>query len=386
MHSKIKCFIGILIIFLLLFTWINIQDQKNIAPNIHEASAQVIEVDNSEIMVSNVSAIGYQALVVKVLSGTLKGEEIEVDNSLNGQVEYDQVYRKGDMITVAIRANNDGSYDARAMDYYRQGWLLVIFIVFVTCIILYAGVIGFKAILSFGLSFLILWKFLLTGLLAGKDPILLTGITIIILSAIIIFLVSGFNKRGMAAFLATTGGLMVTLIITHFFGYEMNLNGLTQPYAQTLLISGYGHLNLKEIFYSAIILGASGAAMDIAVDISASMHEIKEKKPEIELKELIKSGFTVGQQVIGTMATTLLLAYSGSYLTLLMLFIAKNTTTTRMLNLKVVSSEIMRTLIGSTGLVIVAPLTALIAGFLLTYDFSLKGILEKSKTVLSSRF
>jgi uncharacterized membrane protein len=152
------------------------------------------------------------------------------------------------------------------------------------------------------------------------------------------------------------------------------------------MISGYHYLNLQEIFYAAIILGASGAAMDIAVDISASMYEIKSKKPEINIKELIESGFNVGRQVIGTMATTLLLAYSGSYLTLLMLFIARETSVTRMLNLKVVSAEIMRTLIGSIGLVIVAPTTALIAGVLFSYEFNLKEIIQKSKVAITSLF
>jgi uncharacterized membrane protein len=125
---------------------------------------------------------------------------------------------------------------------------------------------------------------------------------------------------------------------------------------------------MLEVFYAAIIIGASGAAMDIAMDVSASMKEIVEKKPEISEKELIKSGFNVGSAVIGTMTTTLLLAYSGGYLTLLMLFMTKNSSFLRIINLKIVSAEIMRTLIGSIGLVIVAPITALIAGNI--YKFS----------------
>jgi uncharacterized membrane protein len=385
---KSKFFIGLIIIFALgsLYFFVSLGNDSDLPENILESEARVLSVDNSEIMTSNVSAIGYQSLRVEILEGIYKGEEVQADNSLNGQIEYDQVYEKGDKIIIGIKHQDNQIQQVRAIDYYRQSWIGIIFIIFVLALLIYARFIGFKAILSFAFSLLILWKFLLENLLLGKDPILLTSLTIMMLSGIIIFLVSGFNKRGLAAFLATTIGLLMTLVVTHFFGHQLSLSGLTQPYAQTLMISGYHYLNLQEIFYAAIILGASGAAMDIAVDISASMYEIKSKKPEIKIKELIESGFNVGRQVIGTMATTLLLAYSGSYLTLLMLFIARETSVTRMLNLKVVSAEIMRTLIGSIGLVIVAPTTALIAGVLFSYEFNLKEIIQKSKVAITSLF
>jgi uncharacterized membrane protein len=128
---------------------------------------------------------------------------------------------------------------------------------------------------------------------------------------------------------------------------------------------------MKHIFYAAVVIGASGAAMDIAMDVAASMAEIKSKKPNIEMKELIESGFTVGQAVIGTMTTTLLLAYSGGYLTLLMLFMTKNSSLNRILNFKMVSAEILRTLTGSIGLVLVAPITAFLAGWIYCTEFSI---------------
>jgi uncharacterized membrane protein len=108
--------------------------------------------------------------------------------------------------------------------------------------------------------------------------------------------------------------------------------------------------------------------MDIAMDVAASMTEIHNKRPELKFVELMQSGFTVGRDVIGTMTTTLLLAYSGSYLPLLMLFVSKQTAISRILNYKVIAAEILRTITGSIGLVLTAPLTALIAAFLLTKE------------------
>lgn len=104
--------------------------------------------------------------------------------------------------------------------------------------------------------------------------------------------------------------------------------------------------------------------MDISMDVSASMNEVVIKKPEISVIELIKSGFSVGKAVVGTMTTTLLLAYSGGYTMLLMVFIAQGTPLLNILNLQYVSAEILNTIVGSFGLIAVAPLTAIIGGFI----------------------
>ena len=108
--------------------------------------------------------------------------------------------------------------------------------------------------------------------------------------------------------------------------------------------------------------------MDIAMDISASMKEVLDKKPDISRRELFFSGIKVGRAVIGTMTTTLLLAYSGGYTGLLMVFMAQGTPALNILNLNYVSAEILHTLVGSFGLVTVAPLTAFVGSFILLYD------------------
>lgn len=331
-----------------------------------EVKAFVTGVDNSEIMTNGVSSIGFQSVDIELMAGHLKGMKLTAVNQLNGQVDYDQIYRMGDKIIVALQLEADEVLQARTVDLYRQAWLAWLALIFVLILLLYARVIGLKALISFVVSLLVIWEVLIKGLLAGKPPLLLTAITVVLLSGSIIFLVTGFSRRGFAAFMGTLVGLFVTLVLTIFFGLKMGLFGLTQPYVQTLFISGFHNLDYREIFYAAIILGASGAAMDIAVDISASIHEIKVQNPDITSKALIASGFNVGRQVIGTMATTLLLAYSGSYLTLLMMFVAKDASLVRVLNLKIVSGEIMRTVIGSIGLVLVAPSTAVFAGVLET--------------------
>lgn len=138
------------------------------------------------------------------------------------------------------------------------------------------------------------------------------------------------------------------------------------PNSESLLYSGYQNLNLTKIFMASIFIGSSGAVMDLAVDITSSVNEVIDKRPGLTWIEACKSGMNVGKAAMGTMTTTPLLAYSGGYIALLMVFMAQGTPIYNILNYKYVSAEIIETIIGSFGLVTVAPFTALTSGFLLT--------------------
>ena len=138
------------------------------------------------------------------------------------------------------------------------------------------------------------------------------------------------------------------------------------PNSESLLYSGYQDLNLTRIFMASIFIGSSGAVMDLSVDITSAVKEVVDKKPDMGWREAARSGMNVGRAAMGTMTTTLLLAYSGGYVALLMVFMAQGTPVWNILNYKYVASEIIDTIVGSFGLVTVAPFTAVTSGYLLT--------------------
>ena len=331
-----------------------------------EIRARVLKVDNSDVIASNISSFGHQMLEVELLDTPYKGQTVEATNLLIGKMDMDTFYREGDKLFVVFNPHpSPGAPPVKAVDKIRQGWGALLFGLFALCLVVFAGRVGLRALFSFLVSLGVIFFILIPALLKNYPPLLITILTVVLLSGVIIFSVAGFSRRGTAAFLGTLSGLTVTFILTQIFGTLMDLKGFTCPYSETLIFSGHLDLNLREIFFASIIIGASGAAMDIAMDVSTSMEEILLKKPDIGRGELVLSGFTIGRAVIGTMTTTLLLAYSGSYLTLLMLFQTLTTSTVRALNMKIVVAEILRTLSGSLALVLVAPLTALAAGWLL---------------------
>jgi uncharacterized membrane protein len=356
--------IGLPCIILIIIVFSGMFRSSPATSDIDELQGAVIAVDNSELIRSGVGHLGHQVVTVIVLEGKFKGETIRANNSLIGSLEIDEVYTPGDKTILAAQVSDGQISYAKTISQYRQGWELVLFGLFVLLLLVYAGIVGFKALTSFVASVVIIWKFLLPQLLAGQSPLLLTLLTLTLLTVVIVFLVGGFTRKALAATLGTLAGLIAALLLTLIFGDLLNISGMTAPFAPTLILSGHYSLNMRDIFYASVVIGASGAAMDIAMDVAASMDEVKKIKPEIRMRELIKSGFNVGRAVVGTMTTTLLLAYSGGYLTMMMLFVTKDTSLLRILNFRMVAAEIFRILVGSIGLVMVAPLTALIAAWL----------------------
>ena len=137
-------------------------------------------------------------------------------------------------------------------------------------------------------------------------------------------------------------------------------------HSESLLYSGYQFLNLTQIFMASVCIGASGSVMDLSVDITSAVNEVVNACPQISPKRAIKSGLAVARAAMGTMTTTLLLAYSGTCVALLMTFMAQGTPIYNILNSNLVAAEIINTVAGSFGLASTAPFTALVAGLLLT--------------------
>ena len=187
-----------------------------------------------------------------------------------------------------------------------------------------------------------------------------------VLSVLIIALVYGFDRRCISAVSGTFLGILVTCLLGSLFTDLFQIHGAVMSSSESLLYAGYQDLNLTRIFMASIFIGASGALMDLSVDITSAVHEVVEKRPDIGWKEAVRSGMNVGRSAMGTMTTTLLLAYSGGYIALLMVFMAQGTPLVNILNYKHVAAEMVHTVIGSFGLVTVAPFTALCAGVLLS--------------------
>jgi uncharacterized membrane protein len=345
----------------------------NLTPIHHHARGShsrglIVAVDNSQVRVNLIVKTENQFLTVRLLDGPHKGQEISIVNTLTGKMELDEFYEAGKVVLVEYDVVGDKPGHGKARGYYRLHYQVVLIGLFGILLLGVAGITGLKAMLSFVFTAMVLWKLFFPLLLKNYPP-LSTGLLIVgLLTAVITFSVGGLSKRGIATFAGAMLGVLLTCLLAVWFAHVFHLHGAVRPFAETLLYSGYTHLNLTDIFIASVFIASSGAVMDLAMDIAASMDEIKRKHPRIGMSEHIRSGLRVGRAVIGTMTTTLLLAYSSSHIAMFLLFIAKGLPMENILNAPFVAAEILNILVGSFGLVTVAPFTAVVAGFLYRFQ------------------
>ena len=327
--------------------------------------ARVVSVDDSKLVYTGLVRYGTQYLEAEVVSGPAAGTKVRAENELRAQMDLDKVFAPGDVAVLSVPAGEVRAGDTLvARDHWRLGWEVAVFAVFAALLVAFAGWTGLKALFSFVFSCVAVWKLLVPLCLNGWSALWTSFLVVAALTAVIMYLVAGATRKGAAAFLGATTGVAASLALARLFASLMHVNGATMPFSQALVYTGYPGLDLADIFCGGAVLAASGAVMDLAMDISAGVSEVARHSPGLGRRELFMSGLRIGRAVVGTMTTTLLLAYSGGYLTLLMVFAAQGTSPVDFVNSTLVSAEFVKTMVGSFGLVLVAPASALAAAYL----------------------
>ncbi|MCJ8500265.1 YibE/F family protein [Desulfatitalea alkaliphila] len=334
------------------------------APSGLHARARVVAVDDSQVLTHLFIRTETQHLTVQLLNGPHKGQQMTIVNTLTGKLEFDEFYEVGATILVEYDAVNGRPDHGTARGYYRLRLQGILIGLFGALLIAVAGVTGLKALLSFIFAAMVLWQLYFPLILRGWPP-LATGLAVVgLLAAVIAFAVGGLNRRGAATFAGSMLGVLLTCGLAVLFNHALQLHGAVRPYAEALMYAGHYELRLTDIFIASVFIAASGAIMDLAMDIAASMEEIKRSNPAIGMPAHMRAGMRVGRAVIGTMTTTLLLAYTGSHITLFLLFMAKGLAPANLLNAPFVAAEVLNILVGSFGLVTVAPFTVVVSGLL----------------------
>lgn len=333
----------------------------------------VEEVDNSKLIDTGLIRTGQQVCSVKILSGKFKGQLTEGWNMLGGSLSQDKLFRPGDIVQAIVHYETSESgtvfYSVNLIDYYRLKVEFILAVAFAVFLISFAGMTGIRSVFSFVITILVLWKILVPFYLKGFNPIM-TGIVVVaIMTFIILALVYGFDKRLVSAFSGSMTGILFAAILSFVFTKKFHIHGAVMANSESLLYSGFQNLNLTQIFMASVFIGASGSVMDLSVDITSAVNEVvttaRKKGVPVTKREAVKSGMAVARAAMGTMTTTLLLAYSGTCIALLMVFMAQGTPVYNILNNNVVSAEIINTIAGSFGLAMTAPITALISGTVL---------------------
>ena len=337
----------------------------NVTSTFPRERVRIDSVDNSMLDAVGITYNGVQPCRVTILSGEHKGETYSSYNYLNSALDKDKLFAPGETAWAMLQEGTNG-LTITLIDHYRTSIELGAVGVLALALILFGGVIGCGAMVSLVASAVIVWKLLIPLLLEGLNPMIAAFVTVIVLTIIIDLLVAGFTKRCLVAILGSLTGTLMTCCVAILLTHLLKLDGGDLPYVVPLLAQSSMGVDTRSLYIGMVFLANSGALMDLSMDVSVSMEEIHSHRPDLSRAALMKSGLTVGRSVLGTMTTTLMLAYSGNYLSMLMYFVGQGTPLSDIINLKYVSSQLLNTLVGSFGLVVAAPLTALIAGFAYT--------------------
>ena len=358
----------IVIISLLFYYFINHYNRDTSTNNkeITYVRAKVLEVIDSDLTEEgNIPGVytGTQELKIEILSGKFKGQKLILTNSrLHGDLVYDVVAEDGMEIVLAVKEREGRSPSIGVDTYARDKVLYVLIFLFIFILIGVGRIKGLMALISLVITGLLIAFFMLPLMFKGYSPILLAVITASIVIFLSLMLIGGFNKKSLAAIIGTATGVVIAGIISLISGRLAHLTGITGEASEQLvyIVSDFP-INIKGIMFAGIIISSLGAVMDVGMSIASVVFEIHEKIPELSKADLYKSGMNVGKDIIGTMANTLILAFAGGSLCVMIILMAYDMPYFRAINLNTVSTEIIQGLSGSIGLILTLPITSIVS-------------------------
>ncbi|NEZ46443.1 YibE/F family protein [Clostridium niameyense] len=303
---------------------------------------------------------------VKILNGDFKNKILVMDNLINDKTYHQTSAHKGNEVLVNIDKDNKNNIKkAYIYEIVRYKYLTIIILLFLSLLAIMGGMQGVRSILALLITGYAVLKVLIPLIMKGSSPIFSSIVICIGVSILNLLIISGRNKKSLAAIIGTLGGVMIAGGIALFSSYVLQIIGFGDEQAEMLIyITQNPKFNFKGLLFAGILMGALGAVMDISMSISSSMKEIKINNPNMTKSQLMKAGMNVGRDIMGTMANTLILAYAGGAMYTLMFISSYNLPFARMLNQDVMAAEVLQALCGSIGLAFTIPITTLAVGLI----------------------
>jgi len=302
----------------------------------------------------------YQKLELLITKGSIRNKKIIIENGLLPMANI-QKYSKGEKVMVSFSKDYKGNDNFYISDYMRHDALILLFIIFIALTIYIAKWRGISSLLGMGLSFLVIFFYILPNILSGTNPVQVAIIGSFIIVPLSFYFSHGFNRKTTVAVLGTIIALVITGLLANFFIQMAKLTGFASEEASFLQITKQGVIDMKGLLLAGIIIGALGVLDDITISQSAIVFQLKEVNSKLKFDDLYKRAMNIGQDHISSMVNTLILVYTGAALPLLLLFINNPHPFSEIINYEIIADEIIRTLVGSIGLILAVPLTTFIA-------------------------
>jgi uncharacterized membrane protein len=355
--------IGFIAAFLLwpYFTQVDLPDVNMPAFGSQTAQARVVEViEEGEIDLGG-TVQRYQVARVELLEGEYRGILMEMDYGRR-QVLSSAVYlQPGDDVLVTIGQRPDGVLTVYFADFVRSDSLLWLTAIFVAVILLISRWKGLRSLLSMAFSLLVIIGYIIPHILAGEDPLWVSIVGSVILLGVTLYLTYGWNLKTHAAVLSMFFVLLITGTLATLFVFFTRLTGSGDENALFLLQMLNTQINLRGLLLGGMIIGALGVLDDLVTTQASAVFELHRANPALRFRELFRAAMRIGQDHVAATVNTLVLAYAGAALPMLLMFSLGRGSYGFLVNFEFIAEEIVRTLVGSLGLVTAVPLTTAIA-------------------------
>lgn len=338
--------------------------QTNAPENTEYATGKVLEITSLKASKAIQETFGEDQIIqkvkIKVLTGKLKGKIVETENQLTNNPAYNIDIKQGKRVILEIeKAGN--KQNVFLADIERIPALMIIVGLFASLLLIIGGIKGLRSLFSLGITSGLIFFIMVPAVLKGL-PIIPLSVAIAGISTLVtMFTICGVNIKSLSASLGVISSLAITGIISIFIVNIAPLTGFTDQ-ESIILWASRPDLNFTGLLTGAMIIGALGALMDVGISIASSIEEVRSIDNNLNWKQLFNSGMNVGKDIMGTMSNTLILAYIGSSFPLVLL--AADAPLVKLINLNSIATEIATAVIGSIGLILCIPITAIISGTL----------------------
>jgi uncharacterized membrane protein len=324
--------------------------------------ARVLEIIEEGILQMYETPMPYQILLIEILEGPNQGEKMNLNLGTNQFLPEDLRLQVGEIILVMINQRvDDGSTMVNFIDYERRGSLVWLFAAFVLVSALISGWKGVRSLIGILFSLAIIIFFIIPQILAGKDPVLVSILGSFVFLSFSMYLVYGWTLKTHAAVLGILIALFITGLLSAFFIDFTRLTGFGDENAMFLVQQNAAQISLRGLLLAGMLIGALGVLDDLVISQASSVFELHSANTSLDLKFLYRRAMNIGRDHVASTVNTLVLAYAGASLPMLLLFSMNSGDYALLSNMSMVAEEIVRTLVGSIGLFLSVPITTFLA-------------------------
>jgi uncharacterized membrane protein len=297
-----------------------------------------------------------QDLQVDITRGSLEGTTIAVRNDFT-------MVKEGDPILIRVDTQQDGTVRATMYERNRMTPLIVLLGLFVVFVIALGGKQGIMSLVSLSASLLAILYIYTPLLLAGFSPIVVSIIAGLCIAAFAVFITHGFKVSTLLAYGATVISVLFAAGLALIVSYVAHFTGYSSEEAVYLAVNTAGNIDIMGIMMGGIIIGMLGVLDDIAVTQVSVVHQLRQALPSASVFEIFKKGLRVGKDHAAALVNTLVLAYAGSSLPLILFLASAQSNMGILINQENFAMEIVRMLVGSMGLIVCVPIATLLAAY-----------------------